>query len=77
MRARQNVVLELGMLIPVLGRENIIVLKKEGVEIPSDMNGVFYIGFEKHIKETVQKMAKRLKDIGFNIDTDGLLKAME
>jgi predicted nucleotide-binding protein len=77
MRARQNVVLELGMLIPVLGRENIIVLKKEGVEIPSDMNGVFYIGFEKHIKETVQKLATRLKDIGFNIDTDGLLKAIE
>ena len=76
-RARQNVILELGMLIPVLGRENIIVLRKEGVEVPSDMSGVFYIGFENHIKETVQKMAKRLKDIGFEINTDNLLDAME
>ncbi len=76
-RARQNVILELGMLIPVLGRENIIVLRKEGVEVPSDMSGVFYIGFENHIKETVQKMAKRLKDIGFEINTDNLLEAME
>lgn len=76
-RARQNVILELGMLIPVLGRENIIVLKQEGVEVPSDINGVFYIGFENHIKETVQKMAKRLKIIGFEINTDNLLEAME
>ena len=65
------------MLIPVLGRENIIVLKKEGVEVPSDMSGVFYIGFEHHINETVQKMAKRLKGIGFEIKTDDLLNAME
>jgi predicted nucleotide-binding protein len=76
-RARQNVILELGMLIPVLGRENIIVLKKEGVEVPSDMSGVFYIGFENHIKETVQRMAKRLKNIGFEINADNLLDAME
>jgi len=76
-RARQNVILELGMLIPVLGRENIIVLKKEGVEVPSDMSGVFYIGFEKHIKETVQRMAKRLKGIGFEITSDDLLNALD
>ena len=76
-RARQNVILELGMLIPVLGRENIIVLRKEGVEVPSDMSGVFYIGFENHIKETVQRMARRLKDIGFEISADNLLEAME
>lgn len=76
-RARQNVILELGMLIPVLGRENIIVLRHDGVEIPSDMSGVFYIEFKKHVKETVQKMAKRLKDIGFDIQTDNLLSAME
>lgn len=76
-RARQNVILELGMLIPVLGRENVIVLKKEGVEVPSDMSGVFYIGFENHIKETVPKVAKRLQDIGFDINAEKLLQAME
>lgn len=76
-RARQNVILELGMLIPVLGRENVIVLKKEGVEVPSDMSGVFYIGFNEHIKETVRLMATRLKAIGFDINSDNLLSAME
>lgn len=76
-RARQNVILELGMLIPVLGRENVIVLKKEGVEVPSDMSGVFYIGFKNHIKETVPKMVKRLQNIGFDINAEKLLQAME
>ena len=76
-RARQNVILELGMLIPVLGRENIIVLKKEGVEVPSDTSGVFYIGFNEHVKETVRLMATRLKAIGFDINSDNLLSAME
>ena len=57
--------------------ENIIVLRKEGVEVPSDMSGVFYLGFENHIKETVERMARRLKDIGFEISADNLLEAME
>ena len=39
-------------------------------------HGVFYIDFENHINETVQKMAKRLKSIGFEINTDNLLDAM-
>jgi len=76
-RARQNVILELGMLISALGRDKIIVLRHEGVEIPSDMSGIFYIEFKEHVKETVHKMAKRLKDIGFNIGTDNLISAME
>jgi predicted nucleotide-binding protein len=75
-RARQNVILELGMLISVLGRKNVIVLKKEGVEVPSDMNGVFYISFKNHIKETVPQVAKRLQDIGFDINTENLLQVI-
>ena len=42
-----------------------------------EMNKDILSIIKKHVKETVQKMAKRLKDIGFDIQTDNLLSAME
>lgn len=42
-RARQNVVLELGFFMGSLGRSHVCVLYKEGVEIPSDYQGVTYV----------------------------------
>lgn len=50
-RARQNVILELGILIAELGREKVMILKKENVEIPSDVNGVIYKGYKNSLKE--------------------------
>lgn len=42
-RARQNVILELGYFIGKLGRrKHVCVLKKEGVEEPSDILGIAY-----------------------------------
>lgn len=55
-RARQNVVLEMGMLITALGRPNVAILKKGHLEIPSDANGILYIGFNDHVKETVTRL---------------------
>ena len=42
-RARQNVVLEMGMLIARLGRTNVAILKKGHVEVPSDAQGIVYL----------------------------------
>lgn len=42
-RARQNVVLELGYFLGVLGRRNVCVLYETGVELPSDIHGLVYI----------------------------------
>jgi predicted nucleotide-binding protein len=42
-RARQNVILELGLFIGLLGRDNVCVLYKPGTEIPSDYHGVLLI----------------------------------
>jgi predicted nucleotide-binding protein len=42
LRARQNVVFELGLFIGMLKRKNVAVLYEENVELPSDMNGVLY-----------------------------------
>lgn len=44
-RARQNVVLEMGMLIAALGRPNVAILKKGHLEVPSDAQGIVYLSF--------------------------------
>ena len=41
-RARQNVIFELGYLISRLGRNRIFILKDQGVEDPSDISGLVY-----------------------------------
>jgi predicted nucleotide-binding protein len=74
-RARQNVVLEMGMLIASLGRERVAILKKGEIEIASDAQGVIYISFDRHVKETVPKLAQRLRGAGFTLDEDRVISA--
>jgi predicted nucleotide-binding protein len=74
-RARQNVVLEMGMLISSLGRPNVAILKKGHLEVPSDADGILYIGFNDHVKETVPRLAERLNHAGFSIDAIAISKA--
>ena len=42
-RGRQNVVFEMGFFIGLIGRARVAVLYDEGVELPSDINGLVYI----------------------------------
>lgn len=70
-RARQNVILELGFFVGKLGRENVFVLKKDDVEIPSDWSGVIYTPFDSH-NGWHTKLAKALKAMGFTIDMNDL-----
>jgi predicted nucleotide-binding protein len=74
-RARQNVVLEMGMLISALKRPNVAILKKGHLDVPSDADGVLYIGFNDHVKETVPRLAERLNHAGFKIDAAAISKA--
>lgn len=74
-RARQNVVLEMGMLISALSRPNVAILKKGHLEVPSDADGILYIGFNDHVKETVPRLAERLNQAGFKIDASAISKA--
>ena len=39
-RARQNVVLELGMVLARLGRRRVAILHKQSIELPSDIDGL-------------------------------------
>lgn len=67
-RARQNVVLEMGMVMASLGRERMLILKKGAIELPSDVNGLIYHEFNGHVRETVPKIAERLEALGFDVD---------
>ena len=74
-RARQNVVLEMGMLISAIGRQNVAILKKGDLEIPSDADGILRIQFESHVKETITKLCDHLMQAGFQLEPANIIKA--
>jgi predicted nucleotide-binding protein len=47
MRARQNVILEIGFFIGKLGRDKVRLLRREGTVIPSDLQGILYDNYDK------------------------------
>ena len=69
-RARQNVVLELGMMLSVLGRDKVAILMKDQVsmERPSDIQGLIYIPFKEDVKEVALALAKEINARGIFID---------
>ena len=74
-RARQNVVLEMGMLLSSIGRKNVAILKKGHVDVPSDAQGILYLGFNDHVKEVVPRLVDRLTNAGFVLDPSNITKA--
>jgi predicted nucleotide-binding protein len=71
-RARQNVVLELGMVLARLGRRRVAILHKESVELPSDIAGLIYIPFKERPDEVKTKLFQELKNAGYEPKTDAL-----
>jgi predicted nucleotide-binding protein len=70
-RARQNVVLELGMLLSQLGRSRVAILLKQqaNMERPSDIQGLIYIPFKDDLqKEAGTILAKEMAAQGYHID---------
>ena len=74
-RARQNVILEMGMVMAALGRERMVLLKKGALEMPSDADGILRIDFNDHVREIVPKLAQRLQGAGFEIDPRRIAEA--
>jgi predicted nucleotide-binding protein len=74
-RARQNVIMEMGMLLSSLTRRRCAILQKGFVELPSNMGGVITIPFNDHVHETVPKLVQRLQDAGFNLDAGAIGRA--
>ena len=73
-RARQNVVLELGMVLSRLGRRRVAILVKgDELEKPSDIDGLIYIPFNEQVGEAANTLGAALATAGFSIDVRHLL----
>jgi predicted nucleotide-binding protein len=67
-RARQNVIFELGYFVGNLGRGRACLLRKENVEIPSDLFGVIYTDFDHPGEGWKVKLTRELKAAGLRFD---------
>ena len=67
-RARQNVVLETGYFMGKLGRDHVVILADEGIEIPSDLSGVVYTSTSNWKID----LLKELKAMGYAVDFNKL-----
>lgn len=69
-RVRQNVVLELGMLLAKIGRDRVAILlsQAEDMEAPSDIHGLLYMPFKDNVEEAKLSLAKEMQNNGYNLD---------
>lgn len=70
-RARQNVVLETGYFMGKLGRNRIVILADDGIDIPSDLSGIVYTNTDNWKIE----LLKEIKAMGYTIDFNKLFNA--
>lgn len=69
-RARQNVVFEAGYFMGKLGRDHIVILADEGIEMPSDLQGVVYTNTANWQANLLQEM----NAMGYSIDFNKLYR---
>ncbi len=72
LRARQNVILELGFFLGKLGRHRVGALYEEGVEIPSDYSGVLFTRLDSGGAWKLA-LAKELKEAGLPVDWNAIV----
>ena len=66
-RARQNVIFEFGYFVGKLSRRNVCCIYKEGVTVPSDLNGLIYKKVSKSVEEVGMFLMKEMKSAGLNV----------
>ncbi len=71
-RARQNVILELGYFFAKLGRGRVALLYAEGVERPSDIDGILYVPLDLE-GAWKAKLAREMLGAGISIDAEKVL----
>jgi predicted nucleotide-binding protein len=69
LRARQNLIFETGICIGFLGRQRVAILYRSGIELPSDLQGVVYLPFEK-ISDVKLRIVQELKCSGLDVDAN-------
>jgi predicted nucleotide-binding protein len=76
-RARQNVILETGMLLSSLTRKRMAIVVKGHMEIPSDLQGLIRFGYNDHVREIVPKLCQRLQEVGFDLQPEQIAAASQ
>lgn len=66
--ARPNVIFEFGFFVGKLGRKRVCCIYKDGVTLPTDLNGFVYKKVEKNIEEIAFSIIKDLKALGIKLD---------
>jgi len=66
-RARQNVIFEMGFFVGRLGRSRVCVLYQEGVELPSDVEGLLYVPWDGKGAWRLE-LAREIKASGIDVD---------
>jgi predicted nucleotide-binding protein len=69
LRARQNVVLELGYFLGKLGRARVCALYEAGVEIPSDYQGVLFVELDTSDRWRFD-LVRELREASFEVDAN-------
>lgn len=71
-RARQNVIMEMGMLFAKLGRKRVAILIKSGIDFekPSDIDGLLYLSYTESVSEISSRIKRELKNCGYKITNE-------
>lgn len=69
-RARQNVIFEMGYFVGLISRSHVFMLLDEGVEKPSDLDGIVYTSLKENWEK---KLFKELQACGYKVDPKDLV----
>lgn len=67
LRARQNVIFEMGFFFRRLGRGRVCAVYQRRVELPSDVHGILYVEYDQ-AGRWMYDVAKEIKEAGYAID---------
>ena len=67
LRARQNVIFEMGFFFNRLGRQRVCVVYESQVELPSDLGGILYVEYDSG-KGWMYAIAKEIEAAGYKVD---------
>jgi hypothetical protein len=68
LRARQNVIFELGYFVARVGRKRVVALTKGDIEIPSDLAGVVYISLDGDWRHRLGTELKEIESPGVDLN---------
>ena len=66
-RSRPNVIFEFGYFVGKLGRGRVCCLHTGGVILPSDLSGLVYKAYSKHVEELGLSIVRELTAAGYDL----------